>query len=68
MNVEIDWFDRLAFQGTFRSLLQYHSWKASLLRPSVFFIVPLSHLYMPIGKNIALTIWTIFRESDVFAF
>ena len=27
----IGWFDLLAIQGTFRSLLQHHSWKASIL-------------------------------------
>ena len=43
----------LAVQGTFRSLLQYHSSKASILRHSAFFTVQLSH---PItGKTIALT-------------
>ena len=28
----IDWFDHLAVQGTLKSLLQYHSSKASILR------------------------------------
>ena len=28
----IDWFDLLAAQGTLKSLLQHHSWKASILR------------------------------------
>ena len=37
------------------SLLQYHSSKASILRPSAFFTVQLSHPYMTIGKIIALT-------------
>ena len=34
-----DWFDLLAVQGTLKSLLQYHSSKASILRCSAFFIV-----------------------------
>ena len=55
---EIVWFDFLAFQGTFRSLLQHHSWKASILWCSAFFKVQLSQLYMASGKTIALTIWT----------
>ena len=38
----IDWFDLLAVQGTLRSLLQHHSWKASILQQSAFFTVPLS--------------------------
>ena len=33
----IDWFDLLAVQGTFKSLLQHHSSKASFLRCSAFF-------------------------------
>ena len=55
-----DWFplrliDLLAVQGTLKSLLQYHSSKASILQCSAFFIVQLSHPYMTTGKNIALT-------------
>ena len=34
----IDWFDLLAVQGTLKSLLQYHSSKASILWCSAFFI------------------------------
>ena len=50
--------DLLAVQGTFKSLLQYHSSEASILWHLAFFIVQLSHPYMSIGKTIALTIWT----------
>ena len=46
-----DWFD-LAVQGTLRSLLQYHSSKASILQHSAFFIVQLSQPYMTTGKTI----------------
>ena len=53
-----DWFDLLAAQGTFKSLLQYHSSKASILQHSAFFIVQVSHLYMTTGTTIALAIWT----------
>ena len=53
-----DWLDLLAVQGTPKSLLQHHSSKASILRCSAFFIVQLSHPYMPAGKTIALTIQT----------
>ena len=52
----IDWFDLLAFQGTLKSLLQHHSSKASILQHSAFFIVQLSHPYMPTRKTIALII------------
>ena len=47
-----------AVQGTLKSLLQYHSSKASILWHSAFFIVQLSHPYMTTGKTIAVTRWT----------
>ena len=50
----MDWLD-LAIQGTLKSLLQYHSSKASILRRSAFFTVQPSHPYMTTGKTIALT-------------
>ena len=46
-----DWFDLLVVQGTL-SFLQHHSWKASILKHSTFFIVQLSHQYMTTGKTI----------------
>ena len=52
------WLDFIAVQGTPKSLLQHHSWKASILLCSVFFTVQLSHSYMMTGKTIALTRWT----------
>ena len=45
----MDWLDLLAVQGT-KSLLQYHSSKASILRHSAFFVVQLSHPYMTTEK------------------
>ena len=42
---KMDWLDLLAVQGTLKSLLQYHSSKASILRQSAVFIVQLSHPY-----------------------
>jgi len=54
ISFRIDWFDLLAVQGTLRSLLQHHSSKASILRPSAFFIVQLSHPYMITRKTKAL--------------
>ena len=51
----IDWFDLLAVQGTFKSFLQHHSSKASILWHSDF-MVQLSHLYMITGKIIGLTL------------
>ena len=54
----MDWLDLLAVQGTLKSLLQHHSSKASILQPSAFFTVQLSHPYMATGKAIALIRWT----------
>ena len=51
----MDWLDLLAAQGTLKSLLQYHSSKASILWRSAFFIVQLSYPYMTTGKTTALT-------------
>ena len=31
ISLRIDWFDLLAVQGTLKSLLQHHNWKASIL-------------------------------------
>ena len=50
----IDWFDFLVVQRTLKSLLQYHSSKASILRCSALFIVQLLHPYITTGKAIAL--------------
>ena len=58
ISFRIDWFDLLAVQGTLKSFLQHHSWKASILQLSAFFMVQLSHPYMTIGKTRALTRWT----------
>ena len=55
ISFRMDWLDFLAVQGTLKSLLQYHSSKASILQRSAFFIVQLSHPYMTTGKTIALT-------------
>ena len=58
ISFRMDCLDLLAVQGTLKSLLQYHSSKASTLRHSAFFTVQLSHAYMTTGKIIALTRWT----------
>ena len=55
ISFRMDWLDRLAVQGTLKSLFQHHSSKASILWHSAFFIVQLSHPYMTTGKTIALT-------------
>ena len=54
----MDWLDLLAVQGTLKSLLQYHTSKASILWHSAFFTLQLSHPYMTTGKTVSLTRWT----------
>ena len=58
----MDWLDILAVQGTLKSLLQHHSSKASILRCTAFLKVQLSHLYMTIGKTLALTRWPLLAK------
>ena len=55
ISFRMDWLDLLAVKGTFKSLLQHHISKASILWRSDFFRVQLSHQYMTSGKTIALT-------------
>ena len=43
ISFRIDWFDLLAVQRALKSLLQHHSLKASISRPSAFSVVQLSH-------------------------
>ena len=62
ISFRIDRLDLLVVQGTFKSLLQHHSLKASILQHSAFFIVQLSHPYMTTGKTIALTRQTFFGK------
>ena len=54
ISFRMDWLDLLTVQGTLKSLLQYHSSKASILQCSAFFTVQLSYTYMTTGKTIAL--------------
>ena len=46
ISFRMDWLDLLAVQGTLKSLLQHHRSKASILQPSAFFIVQLSHTWL----------------------
>ena len=55
ISFRMDWLDLLAVQGTFKSLLQHHSSKASIFRHSAVFTVQLSHPHVTTGKTIALT-------------
>ena len=58
ISLKIYWLDLFAVQGTFRSLLQHHSLKASILWCSSFFMVQFSQSYVTTGKMISWTIWT----------
>ena len=62
ISLKIGWFNLLAVQGTFRSPLQHHSSKASVLWRCAFFMVQLSRLYMTNGKTIALLCETLSAE------
>ena len=55
ISIRMDWLNRLAVQGTLKSLLQHHSSKASILWRSAFLIVQLSPPDMTTGKTVALT-------------
>ena len=50
VSFRMDWLDLLAVQGILKSLLQHHTSKASILRRSAFFILPLSNPVMTTGK------------------
>ena len=54
ISFRMDWLDPLAVQGTLKSLLQYHSSKASILWCSAFLILQLSHPHMTNGKTHSL--------------
>ena len=50
ISFRIDRLGLLTVQGPFKSFIQHHSSKASVLWCSTFFIVQLSHPYMTTGK------------------
>ena len=58
ISFRIDCFDLLTVQGTLKSFLQHHSFKASIIWQSTLFMVQLPHPYMTAEKTIALTRWT----------
>ena len=68
ISFKIDWLDLLAVQGTFRSLLQHHSSKASILWRSAFFTVQLSQPNVTTGKTTALTIRTFVGRAASLLF
>ena len=68
ISFRMDRLDRLAVQGTLKSLLQNRSSKASILQCSAFLIVQCSHPSMTTGKTITLTNTDLCWQSNVSAF
>ena len=67
ISFKTDQFDLLVVKVTFKSPLQNHNWKASILYHSAFFMVQLSHLYTTTGKTITLTIQICSLNPQVFS-
>ena len=63
ISLRIDWLDILSVQGTLKSLLQHHSWKASILWCSALFMVQLSHPCMTTGNMTSHPYITTNREK-----
>ena len=70
ISFRIDWFVLLAIQGTLKSLLQHHNSKASTLRHSEFFMVPLSHPYKCcfLGQMLICQLSWICKQTCYFFF
>ena len=65
ISFRMDWLHLLALQGTFKSLLQHHSSKVSILQCSALFMGQLSPPYMTTGKTIALTRWIFLAKQSL---
>ena len=71
ISFRVDWFHLLAVQGAFKSLLQHHNSKATILQCSAFFMVQLSHSYKTTGKKPIVCFFfstDLCQQSDVSAF
>ena len=64
----IDCFDLLVVQGTLKSLLQYHSLKASVLQHSTLFYCPVLTSIHDYWKNHSFYYTNLFWQSNVSAF
>ena len=67
ISFRMDWLDRLAVQGTLKSLLQHHSSKALIFRHSAFFSVQLTSIHDH-WKNHSLDQMDLCWQSNVSAF
>ena len=68
ISFRIDWCDLLAIQGTLKSLLQYHSSKASILCCSALFMVQVSHPYINTRKKNSFDYMNLQQQSNTSAF
>ena len=70
ISFRIDWFDLLAVQGTFKSLLWHHNSKASILQCSAVFMVELSicifTLRFTMFKRQEAQIWVMQNQSFLY--
>ena len=67
ISFRMDWFNLLAIQGAFKSLLQHHTSKESILRHSLFFMVQLTSIH-DYWKNHSLNYMDLCWQSNVSAF
>ena len=65
ISFRMDWLDLLAVQGTFKSLLQHHSSKASILRCSAFFNNGQSNLINIFFSPKKIYRWPISTQNEV---
>ena len=68
ISFRMDWFDLLAVQGTLKSLLQHHSSKASILRPSAFVNGPTLTSICDYWKNHSFDSMDLCQQNDVSSF
>ena len=68
ISFRIDFFDLLALQGTFKSLLQHHNLKASFLQCSPFSMVQLSHPYINYWKDHNLDYMELWQKKICLCF
>ena len=62
-----DWFDLLAVQGSFKSLLQHHSSKSSILRVSFLYVPTLTSIH-DYWKNHSFEYMDLCLQNNVSAF
>ena len=68
ISFRVDWIDLLAVQGTLKTLLQHHSYKASILWCSAFLYSPTLTSIHDHWKNHSLVQMNLCWQSNVSAF